>query len=174
MKSSKRNGLYPVLAAAGWAVLLMGCRDSSTVSGPRGAQGPPATPTPAPEPGASLWELTDEVVGDSGPDFCIHTPKVGMTFQGTYTIFRQGNALSIVPEDIVDWNSYQATLQGSNFTASNPPLAENDCAHYLQSSSLSGSFSADLTRLTATETWSFQLDSGQVKTLTFRWSAVRR
>jgi len=178
MKLSNAARLLSVLAATGSIALLAGCsKDSNTISGVS-AKGPPATPTPAPGSAQAapngVWDLTDEVVGDSGPDFCIYTAGVGMVFHGTYTIRRNGDSLSFVPEDFIDWNSYEATLQGTTFTASNPPLAESDCAHYMQSSSLSGSLSADFTRLSATETWSYRLDSGQTKTLTFQWSAVRR
>ncbi|HTO77060.1 MAG TPA: hypothetical protein VMQ61_13370 [Thermoanaerobaculia bacterium] len=174
------NRLATLSALVVTAALGIRCRDSNSISGPH-AQGAPATPTPTATPASAaqrapdgVWDLTDEVVGDSGPDFCIYLPPIGAVFHGTYTIARSGNTLNFMPEDVVDWSSYIATLQGTTFTASNPPIAESDCARYDESSSLSGSFSADYTRLSATETWSFRLDSGQTKTLTFQWSAVRR
>jgi len=39
--------------------------------------------------------------------------------------------------------------------------------------SLSGSFSVDGNHLNATEVWSLTLDSGEMVTTTFRWSASR-
>jgi len=180
----RRNKTLGRLAAAFASVaLLLACKDSVSptqpkfVATPAPMQPPSATPTPTPTPASSevsQWDLTDQVVADAGPDFCIWTAKLGMVFHGTYTIRRTGNSLSFTPADIVDWESYTATLQGASFTASNPPIEETDCAHYWQSSSLSGSFSPDGRRLTATEIWSFTPDSGQVKTVTFQWSAVRR
>lgn len=174
MKLSQCTGVFSVLAAAAWIVLSTGCKDSNTISSPHLVQGTSATPTPAVAAQVSEWSVTDQAVGDSGPDFCIWTAKVGMVFHGSYTISRRGSSVSFTPADIVDWESYAATLQGTSFSASNPPLAENDCAHYLQSSTLAGSFSPDGTHLTATETWSFRLDSGELKTVTFQWSGVRQ
>jgi len=118
------------------------------------------------------------VIGNSGPDFCIFTARVGEVFHGTYTIRRNGDTVSFIPSDFLDWESYEATLQGTSFSAVNPPFHTSAqsgyCTSFSQSSSLSGSFSADGGHLTATETWTLRPDSGEVKTVTFRWDAVRR
>ena len=162
------------------ALLILGlglaCRDSNNVSGPPALAHP--SPTPAAASHTNTWDLTSRVVGDSGPDFCIHTATVGSVYHGTYTILRNGSTVSFTPADFIDWESYNGTLQDTTFTASNAPVefgpANGMCAHYFQASTLNGTFSPDGNNLTATETWSFRLDSGQVKTLTFQWSAIRR
>lgn len=152
------------------------CRDGNTLTGEASppAAKPAVTPTPAGPSAATQWDLTSEVVGDTGPDFCIWTAKVGMIFHGTYTITRNGSSLSFVPADTIDWESYQATIQGTSFAASNPTTGGfPSCTNYGQSSSLSGSFSTDGSRLTATEIWTFTPESGQ-KAVTFQWTATRR
>ena len=178
MKPSHRARFLSILAGAGSILLLTTARTRTASRHPRVRQGPPATPTAAAAAHSDKWDLTSRVIGDDGPDFCIHTAKVGGVYRGIYTIRQNGNTVSFSPADFIDWESYSGTLQGTSFTASNAPLefgpANGMCAHYFQSSTLSGSFSPDFTRLTATETWSFRLDSGQVKMLTFQWSAVRR
>ena len=167
-----------ILAGAGSILLLTACKDSNGVTDPRVRQGPLATPTPAAAAHSDKWDLTSRVIGDDGPDFCIHTAKIGGVYHGIYTIRRNGNTVSFSPADFIDWESYSGTLQGTSFTASNAPVefgpANGMCDHYFQSSTLSGTFSANFTGLTATETWSFRLDSGQVKKVTFQWSAARR
>jgi hypothetical protein len=154
------------------------CKDGNTITSEASppAAKPAVTPTPPVSFAGSQWDLSSQVVGDTGPDFCIWTAKVGMVFHGTYTITRNGNSVSFVPADIVDWESYQATIQGASFAASHQSFEGSQyfCTRYGQSASLSGSFSPDGNRLTATEIWTFTPDSGQVKTVTFQWSATRR
>jgi len=154
------------------------CKDGNTITGASPPAAKPAlTPTPSAPSVVGQWALTSQVVGDTGPDFCIWTAKVGMVFHGFYTISQNGSSLSLVPADTVDWESYRATLQGTSFAATNPTLggsSQYSCTNYGQSSSLSGSFSPDGSRLTATEIWTFTPDSGHVKTVTFQWTATRR
>jgi len=127
-------------------------------------------------PTSDFWEVTIRVTAVTGPDFCIWTPIVGMTFSTTYELRRSGDSVSFIPPDPLDWDSFTATLSGAGFTAANPPIGSGKgmCTHYLQAGSLSGSFSANDNHFTATETESFTLDSGQVRTINFSWSGSRR
>ena len=134
----------------------------------------PVTPVPfpsAPLPPASGWSVTIQTVADEGPDFCIHLPAVGSTFEGVYQLVEHGDTVRFIGPDPVDWGNYTAIRSGQAFTAAYPPAesAHGMCTHYLQASALSGTFSADNKSFTATETWWFTLDSGQVKTIKFSW-----
>ena len=93
----------------------------------------------------------------------------------TFDLIKSGSSVKFVMEDPFDWESYAATLDGVNFTATNPTVDSGHwmCMHYSQTSSLSGTFSEDGNRLTATEIWTLALDSGEKVTTTFRWSANR-
>lgn len=128
-----------------------------------------------PAPRSSVWEVTIAVTAVSGPTFCIWTPSVGMTFSTEYVLLRSGDSVSFNPPDPIDWDSFEARLNGSSFTASTGPIDSGGdyCAHFVQASTFSGSFSADGNHFTATETWSFALDSGEVKSVTFLWSGSR-
>jgi hypothetical protein len=153
----------------------------SACGAPTGVVMPTPTPTPAPAstptpaPPAFGWTITIRTTGVAGPAFCIYTPPVGSVFTTTYGLDLRGDFVVFVPPDPIDWESYTATLDGLNFTAVNPPVGSGAgmCAHYMQASSLSGSFSPDRSSFTATEIWSFTLDSGEVKTVTFLWNGVR-
>jgi hypothetical protein len=128
----------------------------------------------APLPSGSAWTVTIRTVADEGPDFCIYLPAVGSSFQGVYRLVEHGYTVTFVGPDPVDWSNYTAIRSGQAFTATYPALesAKGMCTHYLQASALSGTFSADNRSFTATETWRFTLDSGQVKTITFSWFGV--
>jgi streptogramin lyase len=128
------------------------------------------SPTPS---GGNSWNLTVQVIAANGPGICLYRPSMGMVFHTTFELRRSGNSVSFVFEDPIDWESYTATVNGANFTATSPTVDSGGgmCVHYKQTSSLSGSFSADGNHLTATEVWSLTLDSGEVVTTTFRWSA---
>ncbi|HEY6928927.1 MAG TPA: hypothetical protein VJA66_04545, partial [Thermoanaerobaculia bacterium] len=74
-----------------------------------------ATP---PSEGTSSWDVVLEVTANSGSGFCINTPGVGMTFETTYQIQRNGDSVFFLhPDDPIDWSTYTATLSGGNFAA---------------------------------------------------------
>jgi hypothetical protein len=129
-----------------------------------------------PAPATDLWEVTILVTSVTGPDFCIWTPEAGMAFSTEYGLQKSGDSISFNPPDPIDWDSFTARLDHANFTAVPQEIdsGRGSCAHYLEDSTFSGSFSADGNHFTATETQSFTLDSGQVKVVTFRWSGSRR
>ena len=131
--------------------------------------------TPPPE-GTTTWDFVLQVTAVAGPDFCIWTPSVGTVFETTYVLQRNADSISFLhPQDPIDWSEYTATLDGANVSATiTYASGAGMCAHYLETNSFSGSFSADGSHLIATETWSFTLDSGQVKTVTFHWSGSRQ
>jgi sugar lactone lactonase YvrE len=128
-------------------------------------------------PASSTWDVTIEVTAVAGPDFCVYTPSVGMVFGTTYELRANSASVSFLhPDDPFDWEEYTAARNGLSFTASHPPVGSGTggCTHYIQASSFEGRFSADGRQFTATETWSFTLDSGETRTVTFHWSGSRQ
>lgn len=165
-----------------WVLLIVvlvtgvsACRGSDPIVAP--TPNPAATPTllPATRTVAG-WTVTIQTTAVTGPTFCIFTPNVGTVFQGYYEVAWDDDAVSFVPPDPIDWDSFTAHLTGSQFAATNPPVGSGVgmCTHYLQASDLVGRFSADRNAFTAVEHWYFTLDSGDVKTVTFSWAGTRR
>jgi hypothetical protein len=150
------------------------------------ASTPTPTPTPTPPPGGGptyqptnpgTWSVTIQTLSDSGPSFCIHQPAIGSTFQSSYLLYWSDDTVMFVPPDPIDWDSFTAKVSGGlNFTGANPPTGSGKgmCAHYVQASSITGSFAPDRKSFTATVTWSFTLDSGQTETITFSWAGTRQ
>src|ERR1043166_745979 len=136
----------------------------------------PSTSTGGPSAVGSLWDVTVQTTAVSGPAFCIFTPSVGSTFRADYTVVSSGSAVSFSGPDPIDWDSFTGSLDGRTFSAKNPAVGSGVgmCAHYLQASTLSGSFSLDNHSFTAVETLSYTLDSGQLRTITFSWSGTHR
>src|SRR5262245_6801075 len=166
-----------VLLLATIAVWVGACSAAPILSPTPTTTSPPNSAA-LPSASSGGWTVTAETIGNTGPDFCIWTAAVGMTFTGDYAVTWNGSTVSFLASDWVDWESYTAKLDGARFDATNPPFESGPsngmCAHYLYASSLSGSFAPDNNSFTATETWSFTLDSGQVKTVTFSWVGTRR
>ena len=160
-----------VVALVGPTILAGACGSSPQITAPTPIVST-ATPVAPATVGPGVYMVTIKVVGDDGPNFCIWTPPVGATFQGPYTLAWNGDTVAFVPPDPIDWDSFTAHVNGLNFAGSNPPVGSGAgmCAHYGQSSTIAGAFSPDQSSFTATETLSFTLDSGQVKTITFAWS----
>ena len=155
-----------LLLIAGLAVSVSACGGSLQI----------VDPTPQTTSSVDGWSVTIQTTAVTGPTFCIFTPNVGTVFQGDYGVAWDGDAVSFLPADPIDWDSFTAHLTGSQFAATNPPVGSGRgmCTHYLQASDLVGSFSADMNSFTAIEHWYFTLDSGDVKTVTFSWSGARR
>lgn len=167
----------PLLLIAVLAVPVVACGGSAQTVAPTSQ--PAATPAPPPPTSTSSsagWSVTVQTTAVTGPAFCIFTPSVGAIFKGDYDLVWRGDSVSFNPADPIDWDSFTATVTGSNFTATNPPVGSGSgmCAHYLQASTLAGNFSADRSSFAAVENWYFTLDSGEVKTVTFSWSGTRR
>ena len=156
------------------AIASCACGASSQVVAPT----PNLTLMPGTTPtlSSSTWDVTIQTAAVKGPDFCIFTPSVGAVFRGTYQLAWYGNSVSFTPPEPIDWDSFTATLSGSNFAAANAAVDSGSgmCAHYLQASNLTGSFSTDNNAFEAIENLTYTLDSGQVKTVTFSWSGRRR
>jgi hypothetical protein len=172
---SKVTGRSIVVSAA-ISVIVSGCSDAHGPVAPTPAPAPVATPAPAPPPTPNTWAVVIQVTSTSGPEFCIHLPTVGSTFSGDYQVGRRGDVVTFNGPDEIDWDSFVATLDGTSFTATNPPMSSGVgmCTHYLQSQTVAGSFSSDWNSFSATETWFFTLDSGDVRTVTFAWTGTHR
>ena len=153
-------------------VLAFGCSSTDIVA-PSAAVAP-AAPSPTTPSGA--WSVTIQTIRDDGPDFCIRLPAVGSVFKADYGVEFSGETVSLMGPDPIDWSSYTATLNGLSFAAVILPWESGGgmCTHYVQREAITGTFSADKSSFSATETWSFTVDSGQVKTITFSWTGARK
>jgi hypothetical protein len=162
-----RNADPALSVVAALAMLLAGC--DSTPTEPRFN----APPNPTPPPGAAKeWDLSVTVTEATG-SFCVYLPALGNVFRTTFTLEQSGNSLTFVMSDPLNWNSFTVTTSGLTFSSAPSTHEANICAHYRQINTFSGSFSPDASALTATETWSFALDSGETVTRTLTWSARR-
>lgn len=171
--NSLRRFRTAALAATLAPVFLVGCNDSSPTE-PKLVVVPTPTPQPTPVAAQGTWSLTSTVTAASG-SFCIFLPSVGQSFHTTFTIQRNGDLVTFVMPDPIDWEQYTVAQSGLSF-ASAPLVADSGmgmCARYRQTEGLTGAFSADGNQVTASESWSFALDSGETVTRTFSWSASR-
>jgi hypothetical protein len=142
------------LAFAAWA-----CSGGSSSTGSTSPSNIATNTTPVLPQGT--WSVTIQTLSDSGPSFCIHQPAIGSTFRANYALGWSDDTVMFVPPDPIDWNSFTAKVSGDlNFTGANPPTGSGMgmCAHYVQASNITGSFSPDRKSFTATVTWSFTLD----------------
>lgn len=173
MRSSEKNVHFQGLAAAAAAgLLLVGCNESSPTAPPMPTPAPPVVST------STAWSVTQTVTSVSGPDICLlGLPVPGQSEQGEFELRKSGDSVSFIfPFDINSYFlSYTGTATGMTFTASFPGDRPGGlCVSYRATYTLSGRFSEDGSSLTATEVWTWTLDSGQAKTFTFEWSARRR
>jgi hypothetical protein len=164
------SGRFLIVAVGLFAVA---CSGSPQVVVPSPTPSTPAAQAPT---SSGSWRVTIQTISDAGTSFCIHQPSVGSTFHADYQLVWNGDTVMFVPPDPIDWDSFTANVSGLHFVAATPPTGSGVgmCTHYVQASSLIGSFSDDYVSFTATATWSFTLDSGQVETITFSWVGTRR
>jgi len=171
MKSA-RSRIGQRSAAVAAALLLLGCSETPTE---------PSAATP-PQPGR--WSLTSQVTAASG-SLCAPLPDVGRVGQTTFQLQRFGDVVAFSMDDRVGWVSYSALANGPSFAATSTrsmPLQDSQCLAYDAINdegwtwrfSLSGTFSDDFSRFSATEVWTFT-DSytGESVTRAFSWSATR-
>jgi len=170
---SLRGFRTAVLGASLAAVFVVGCNDSSPTE-PKLVVVPTPTAQPTPTALSGDWSLTETVTAATG-SFCIFLPSVGQSFHTTFTVQRSGSQATFVMPDPIDWDQYTVALSGLSFASG--PLVWNSgsgmCANYRETNSLTGAFSADGNQITAIESWSLTLDSGETVTRTFSWSASR-
>jgi hypothetical protein len=159
---------------------LAGCGGDS--SSPTQAS---ATTTPASLSGATSWMVTQRFGSVSGPDNCwIREQRQrwsGAVFsQLPATITHSGKSVTVDS----DWFqvNYTGTSSGSEFTATGrQPLegARRTCAdgssfeQLAGVSKLTGRFAGDAQGLTATETNTYQLTTGETVTYVWDWEARR-
>lgn len=168
MRSPRKNVLFPGLAAVAAALILASCDDSASPTAPKVV----ATPNPS-----SFWNNTvQEIARTTGPGNCLGGSGDGQVSQTSFELRRTGDSVVFVPPDPIDFPTYTGTVNGANFTATSPADDGGSfppCGHNRFTGSLSGRFSEDGNRLTATEVWSYTFDSGTVWTITISWSASR-
>ena len=171
--SSRRNTITRVIPCAALAGFVSACGGSHQTLAPAPTT-MPISQTAA--NASSLFNVVIQTTAVTGPSFCIWTPPVGATFNGDYGVSWGGSVVAFSPPDPIDWDGFTGTLDGLRFTAMNPPESSGAgmCAHYQQTSTLSGTFSPDYSSFTATETLSLTPDSGEARVVTFSWSGTRR
>lgn len=166
-----------LLLLANVGLLAAACSGSPQIAAPTPKPTPTSTaPAPPVTSTSGSWIITLTTLSDTGPTFCIHQPSVGSTFSTDYQLVFGGDTVEFVPPDPIDWDSFTAKVDGLNFSGANPPVGSGTgmCAHYLQASTIAGTFSPDHSSFTARVTWSFTLDSGEVETIAFSWTGTRR
>src|SRR4051812_49008469 len=84
---------------------VLACGGSVDNVGP--TRRPAATPDTPPAAAARAgWSVSIETTAVTGPNFCIYTPSVGSVFKGDYDVVRQGDTVSFIPPDPLDWDSF--------------------------------------------------------------------
>ena len=163
MRSSKKKEAFRELAVMAASVLILASCNRSSPTEPKLMV-------------STSWSVTRTVTSVSGPDICLPgIPLRGQSEQGVFELRRRGDFAAFIFFDTESsFSNYTGTMAGTVFTASR---AEGyiccNCVNFNATSNLSGRFSEDGSHLTASEVWTWTLDSGQVKTFTFEWSANR-
>jgi hypothetical protein len=157
------------------SVVSYGCDNSRST---------PLAPTPPPAPGLSIppspyWNLTTTLVDVTGRSVCPHWPlEIGRSAEWLLDVRRTNNALTLVydvrniPTDHLE---LVGRLNGDAFEASMAYPGYQPCGGsqlvYDFESRVSGQFSADGTRISARETWSYRVASGDALVMSFDWNA---
>jgi hypothetical protein len=156
------------LTAAAAALLVLACSDSSPTE--------PQTSPPLP----GRWRLTTQVTAAEG-NACVPLPELGTATETTFQLQRNVDVVSFVMDDRASRVSYSAFLNGRSVTATSHraaivedhPCLFDEFFDFSATFTLSGTFSEDINRFTATETWALDFGGGHVVTRTFSWSAQR-
>ena len=159
-----------------------------TACGGDGSSSPTLSSPTAPSASSPAvnWSVTQRFVSVSGPDNCWVREQrqrlMGVTFSDLpMAVTRSGGSISL--ESTFFQVNYAGTVTGSEFSATGARPLEGggrpcqDGTSFTQVpgvSNLSGRFSADDQRLTATEVNSYHLTSGEPVTYTWDWQATRR
>lgn len=162
--ASKKEAFRGMAVMAALVLILASCNRSS--------------PTEPKLVVSTSWSVTRTVTSVSDTDVCMYAPVPGQSEQGAFELQRSGDSVSFLfPFDINgDLVDYTGTVTGTAFTARHPEERYgpgSSCVSYRSTYTLSGRFSEDGSHLAASEVWTWTLDSGQVKTFTFEWSASR-
>ena len=163
-----------------WGVFAYGCESgrpplAPTPIGPTAA----ASPTPFPPPANPYWLLTTTLTQTTGQHVCPHwQPVVGRSVDWLMEVRRSGNTLTLVydvrnvPTDhleLVGTINNDAFEAGASYTGYMP--CGGPRLDYLFESRVAGRFSSDGTRISARETWSYRVASGDAFVYYFDWSA---
>jgi hypothetical protein len=153
-------------------LLTAGCGAGSPVA-PVPAASTPSVPVASPAP---LWGLRTTVTSVTGPS-CFSALQVGRSVDWVLDVRRSGTEVRLLydvrnfPTDHIELVGVQ---DGDAFTASTSFRGAQPCTGtYVFDSRVAGQFSADGNTITATETWTYRLDSGDAIVVAFDWSATR-
>lgn len=168
------RGYQTALALA--ALLGVAC---GTGSAPPLAPQPGATTQPpraVPTPPTGTWNLTTTLTSVSGPATCFTRQLTSADW--LLDVRSSGTEITLL-YDVNNWPTDHIELvgirEGDAFTASTSSPGQQPClGQYVFESRVAGQFSADGTAITARETWTYRLGSGEAVALSFDWMATRR
>lgn len=175
--------------ALAFPLIFVGCGGSNSSTSPAAASPVVVTPaspiTPPASSAATNWSVTQRFVSVTGPDNCWVREQrqrlTGASFPDLpMAVTRSAGSIKLEGEFFQV--NYAGTFIGSEFSASGGPLEGGgrpcqDGTSFQQLpgiSNLSGRFSADDQRLTATEVNSYRLTSGELVLYTWDWQANRK
>lgn len=127
------------------------------------------------------WKLTTTLTSVTGPAICFdRRTAVGTSIDWLLEVRRAGAALTLlydVRNYPIDHIELVGTIEGDAFTASTSWPGYQPCdgarVNYQFESRVAGRFSTDGRAITAKETWTYRLDSGEAVVLSFDWGAER-
>ncbi len=167
-------------AALALLLLSTACRaDSVLPTAPTAASADSSSTPVPPSPGHAYWLLTSTLTDVTGRHVCSHWPfEIGRSVTWLLDVRRSGNAVTLVydvrniPTDHLE---LVGTLSGDRFEATGAYAGYQPCGgsrlDYDFESRVAGQFSSDGTRISARETWSYRVASGEAFVFHFDWSA---
>jgi hypothetical protein len=164
--------------------LLTACDKPSPVAPGRPAPSPPA-PTNPPALNGEKWDLTTTMTSIDGRTKCGAVVGAPFTDHSLLTIERSGDSMRLIVSDLRnpgDAYEYLATVTGTDFSGHGTatPSGYFRCGQSDRDTvvgvedRLAGRFSADGTTLTADDELVDQLESGNVVTYHFAWTATKQ
>jgi hypothetical protein len=136
---------------------------------------PPVSPMPQP-PVSSYWNLTSTLTDVTGRSVCPHwSHQIGTSANWTLDVRRSTNALTLVYGDPLDALPLIGTINGDAFEASVTYASYQPCGgsrlNYQFESRVVGQFSPDGNGISARESWSYRVESGEALVMHFDWNA---
>ena len=158
-----------------------GCESSQSAPfapfAPTPPQLSPTAPRPSPTPvNLQYWHLTRTLADFTGR-ICAawNDPEVGRSSNWILQIRRSNDDVLMAYDSDPDARQLEGTVMGDAFDVSLTERSYQPCGgsrlDYDIQSRVVGRFMSDAKEITARETWSYRLDSGEERVLQFDWSA---
>lgn len=133
-------------------------------------------PTPA---GLTIWDLTATLTSVTGPPICFdQRSALGTSTNRFLHVTRSGTAIRLSygndePTELVGSTAGDAFNAASTSFPGYQPCGDTRVDYQFESR-VAGQFSADGNAISAKETWTYRLTSGETVALSFDWMASRR